>query len=84
MNKVQLVYTDIKQRPFSHPGLNHKLKMTGVLNIPVEINLGQHVLRYDGQSSKKVAYVHCSTAASGTKTNDKSKLFLMTLFCTTP
>jgi len=30
----------MKQRPISHPELNHKLKMTSVSNIPVEINLG--------------------------------------------
>jgi len=36
-NKVQLVYKDIKQRPFSHPELNQKLRMTSVSNIPVEI-----------------------------------------------
>jgi len=54
---VQLVYTDIKQRPISHPELNHKLRMTSVSNIPVEINLGQHVLLYDMQTSKKESHL---------------------------
>jgi len=31
--------------------------MTGVLNITVEINFGQHVLRYDMQTSKKESYL---------------------------
>jgi len=78
---MQLVYNDIKQRPISHSELNQKLRMTSVSNIPVEIFLGQHVLRYDMQTSKKrIAFVNCLTASYGTKTNDKSKLFLMTLF----
>ena len=50
---MQLVYKDIKQRPSSHPELNHKLRMTSVSNVPVEIKLGQHVLQYDMQTSKK-------------------------------
>jgi len=54
---LYIVYTDIKQRPISHPELNHKLKMTSVSDISVEINLGQHVLRYDMQTSKKESHL---------------------------
>ena len=31
--------------------------MASVSNIPVEINLGQHVLRYDMQTSKKESHL---------------------------
>ena len=54
---MHIVYTDIKQRPISHPELNLKLRMTSVSNISVEINLGQHVLRYDMQTSKKESHL---------------------------